>query len=111
MPKRESLGEFEQMVLLGILRLEPEASGPSIAEVVEEARGRRVSRGALYTTLARLEEGGLLRHRSAPGGPERGHLPRRLYAVSAAGKTALRSSRASLLKLWRGLDKVLGEPS
>lgn len=98
------------MVLLAILRLRPEASGPAIAQAVEGARGRRVSRGALYTTFDRLERAGLVRFKILPGGPERGHLPRRHYLVSAAGVAALRASRGSLLKLWRGLEHLLQEP-
>ena len=111
MAKRDRLGEFEQVVLLAVLRLRPEAAGPAIAKAVEEVRGRRVSRGALYTTLDRLERGGLVRYKLSPGGPERGHLPRRHYVVTAAGLAALRASRASLLKLWRGLERLLQEPS
>jgi DNA-binding PadR family transcriptional regulator len=111
MAKGERLGEFEHVLLLAILRLRPQASAPALARAVEEARGRRVSRGALYTTLDRLEAAGFVRFKRDAGGPERGHLPRRHYTVSASGLQALRASRASLLKLWRGLEDLLREPS
>ena len=103
------LGEFEHLVLLSILRLGSDASGASVATELEEQAGRRVSRGALYTTLDRLEGKGLLRWKLAPGGDERGALPRRAYAVTARGTEALRSSHQTLRRMWRGLEQILKE--
>ena len=104
------LGEFEQLVLLAVLRLSQEeapASGAAVARELEEQAGRRVSRGALYTTLDRLEGKGLLRWKIAAGGPERGALPRRAYTVTARGMEAVRNSQRTLERMWRGLDQVL----
>ena len=61
------LGEFEQQVLLVILRLGSDAFGPDIARELEVRAGRRVSRGALYTTVNRPEDKGLIRRRTFPG--------------------------------------------
>jgi len=101
------LGEFEQQVLLVILRLGGEAYGPAIGMELERRAGRRVSRGALYTTFDRLEDKGLLRWRTVPGTEARDGLPRRLYAVTAAGLTALRAARDVVRSLWDGLDARL----
>ena len=105
------LGEFELLVLLSVLRIAQEdagaASGAAIARELEEEAARRVSRGALYTTLDRLEGKGLLRWKIAAGGPERGALPRRAYTVTARGMEAVRSSQRTLQRMWRGLDQVL----
>ncbi len=109
MPPTSSLGEFEHVVLLAVLRLGAEASGIGIARELETTAGRRVSRGALYTTLDRLEQKGLLRWKIAPGGPARDGAPRRLYAVTAAGVAALRASRRVLTRLWRGIEDTLKE--
>ena len=112
MPEPAYLGEFEQLVLLAVLRLSQEeapASGAAVARELEEQAGRRVSRGALYTTLDRLEGKGLLRWKLAPGGDERGALPRRAYAVTARGTEALRSSHQTLRRMWRGLEQILKE--
>ena len=98
------LGEFEQQVLLVILRLADEAYGPAIGRELEHRAGRRVSRGALYTTFDRLEDKGLLRWRTVPGNEARDGLPRRIYTVTAAGLTALRSAREVVRNLWDGLD-------
>ena len=70
-PSSIYLGEFEQLVLLAILRLGAEASGVGIARELEARADRRVARGALYTTLDRLEDKALLRWRVAPGGEDR----------------------------------------
>jgi DNA-binding PadR family transcriptional regulator len=103
------LGEFEQLVLLAVLRLDVEASGATIALELEQQAGRRVSRGALYTTLDRLEAKGLLRWKLAAGGAERGSLPRRSYTVTSRGMAAVRASHRTLQRMWRGLEQVLKE--
>ena len=103
------LGEFEQLLLLAILRLDANAYGADIARELETRAGRTVSRGALYTSLDRLEDKGLLRWKAVAGGAERGSLPRRLYTVTPAGVAALRGTRDILRRMWRGLDGVLKE--
>jgi DNA-binding PadR family transcriptional regulator len=105
------LGEFEQLLLLAVLRLGANAFGAEIARELEARADRTVSRGALYTSLDRLENKGLVRWRATPGTPERGGLPRRLYAVTPAGLAAVRASRETLRRMWQGLDAVLKEPS
>ena len=110
MPQPPYLGEFEQQVLLVIVRLGAEAFGPDIGRELESRAGRRVSRGALYTTFDRLEDKGLIRWRTVPGTAARDGLPRRLYTVSAAGLAALRSAREVVRKLWDGLDVRLKDP-
>ena len=104
------LGEFEQQVLLVVLRLKDDAFGPDISREMEERAGRRVSRGALYTTFDRLEDKGLIRWRTVPGTEARDGLPRRLYSVTAAGTAALRSAREVVRKLWDGMDSRLKDP-
>jgi PadR family transcriptional regulator PadR len=105
------LGELEQLILLATLKLGSDAYGLSVARVLEVEAGRRLSRGALYTSLERLELKGLVRWKLEPGGPERGGLPRRIYAVTPRGVAALRASQRILRRMWRGLDDVLKEPS
>jgi DNA-binding PadR family transcriptional regulator len=103
------LGEFEQLLLLSVLRLGSEAFGPGIARELESRASRTVSRGHLYTSLDRLEDKGLLRWKVASGTAVRDGLPRRLYAVTPAGVAALRASREVLQRMWRGLEGLLNE--
>ena len=105
------IGELEQLILLAILRLGADAYGLSIARELEAQAGRRLSRGALYTSLDRLEAKGLLRWKLEPGGPERQALPKRVYTVLPRGVAALRTSQQILRRMWRGLDHILKEPS
>ena len=106
-----TVGELEQLVLLAILRLDADAYGLSIARELESHADRRLSRGALYTTLDRLEIKGLVRWKLEMGGPERAGLPKRLYTVSPRGRAAVRASHRVLRRMWRGLEGVLKEPS
>ena len=105
------LGEFEQLLLLAVLRLGSDAYGLDIARELEARAGRPVSRGALYTSFDRLEDKGLLRWKAAAGTPARNGLPRRLYSVTPAGMSALRASRETLRRMWRGIDHLLKEPT
>ena len=105
------LGEFEHLLLLTVLRLGPAAYGVDIARELEARAGRSVSRGALYTSLDRLEDKGLLRWKASPGSPARSGMPRRLYTVTPAGLTALRAWRGTLRRMWQGLDHLLKEPT
>jgi len=96
---RETLGEFEQLVLLAVLSLENEAFAAEIRRRIEAAAERSVSRGALYATLDRLETKGFL-------GWEAG--VRRRFLVSSDGVAALRRSLEAVKRLSRGLDRRLG---
>jgi PadR family transcriptional regulator PadR len=107
MADKEFLGEFEQMVLLAILRLGDSAYGVTIREEIEARTGRSVSRGAIYITLDRLEAKSYLRSYLAEPTPERGGKGKRICRVEKAGLTALRASRRALVSLWHGLGPVL----
>jgi PadR family transcriptional regulator len=105
-----NLGEFEEVVLLAVLRLEDEAYAIPIREEIRRRAHRRVARGALYTALDRLEEKGLLTSRMSDPRPERGGRSRRYFKATARALTALRASRRARLGLWQGLETLLGKP-
>jgi PadR family transcriptional regulator PadR len=104
---RAPLGQFEQLVLLAILRLGDSAYAPAILAELEQRTGRAPSAGSMYVTLDRLEAKGLLRSRLADATDERGGRPRRYVTVSAVGVRELRASRKALLNLWNGLEGLL----
>ena len=106
---REFPSEFEQMVLLAILRLRDDAFALAIIRELDREAGRSVSRGALYKTLERMEGKQYLVWTTEAATPERGGHPRRLFRVTPAGVEALRASREALFTLWDGLDPILGE--
>jgi len=101
---RDSLGDFEQLVLLAALRLEDEAYSVPIIEEIERHSGRAPTHGAVYVALRRLEKKGLVRTRIGDPDPERGGRPPRLVEVQPEAVRRLRESRAALISLWEGLD-------
>lgn len=106
---RNFLGEFEQRVLLAILRCEGKAYPIEIRKEIGRASGHEPSRGAFYTTLDRLEAKQLVRWTAEGGDERRDGLPQRKFSVTPAGLKALRASRRALLELWNGLDQILSE--
>jgi PadR family transcriptional regulator, regulatory protein PadR len=104
MARPTNLGEFEQIVLLAILRLGDDAYGVSIREEIGLRTGRSTTPGALYTTLDRLEHKGLVSSRLGEPTPERGGRAKRYYAVSAAGAAAVERAQRSYQSLLEGLQ-------
>ena len=101
------IGEFEQMVLLAILQLGTAAYGPDISEQLEQKAERRVSRGALYSSLDRLKQKGLVRWEIEGATSERGGHPKRRFEVTSKGLKALKASHRALSNLTAGLEEVL----
>lgn len=99
-----SLGEFEQMVLLAILRLGDEAYGVTVREEIVRCTGRGVAPGALYTALGRLEDKKLIRARVGEPTPERGGRAKRYLTVTSAGRTAVANAQRAYQSLLQGLD-------
>ena len=99
----EFLGEFEQVVLLAVLRLEGEAYAVPILREITKRTKRAVSRGALYVTLERLEGKGYVESWLSEPTPERGGRPKRFYKVKPAGANALENSWNALQRMWDGL--------
>lgn len=104
------LGEFELLVLLSVLRQGEEPYANRVREDLEENAGRRVTRGALYRTIDRLVEKGLLAWELEPSQiPERGGHPMRRLLVTGEGLAAVREARDVLVTFFDGLDPVLGD--
>jgi DNA-binding PadR family transcriptional regulator len=103
------LGEFEQLVLLALLHLGDAAYAVAAREEIERRTGRRASRGAVYVTLDRLEKKGYLESWLADPTPRRGGRAKRCFRVRPEGLAALRHSRATLQRMWTGLEPRLRE--
>ena len=98
------MGEFEQIVLLAILRLEnDEAYGMRLREEIEARTGRDVSYGAVYTTLDRLERKGWVTHQVGEPTAERGGRAKKYFRLAPAGRKALRRTRRALDLMWEGV--------
>ena len=92
----DTLGAFEEQVLLGVARTAPEAYGMAVRREIEAVTDREVTVGAVYATLDRLEAKGWLRSARTDG--------RRTFAVTRAGARALAATRQMRERLWRGVD-------
>jgi PadR family transcriptional regulator, regulatory protein PadR len=104
------LGELEQLVLLAILRLGDDAYGIAVQQEIATRGERKVSLGAVYSTLSRLEEKGYVTSREGEPTPTRGGRRKKLYTVLVAGRSALRASLDAVRALSRGLSPSLGRP-
>jgi DNA-binding PadR family transcriptional regulator len=99
----ETLGNFEQAVLLSIFRLRDDAYGRAILREVQSRLEREVAAGAVHATLERLERKGLIRSRLGQGTPIRDGRARRFYTLAPLGVEALNDARAALKSLWQGI--------
>jgi len=101
------LGDFEQLVLLGVLRLAADASGAAIRQEIRERSARDVSINAVYTTLDRLEGKQLLRSSVRDPTPERGGRRRKYYSLTPAGTAALKQAYRSFTAMAQGFESAL----
>ena len=97
------LGEFEQLVLLALLRLDQTGYGVTVRQELQDRARRRVSLGTVYKTLLRLEAKGLVRARVGDPTPERGGRRKKHYLVTGAGRRVLEHSLVALRRLSHGL--------
>lgn len=94
------LGEFERAVLLALIKLQGNAYGVSIREALESRLERSVSFGAVYTTLDRLLEKGMVSTYSGEATPRRGGRAKKFFRIERHGLDALQHARRSSDAVW-----------
>lgn len=104
MPRLDPPGDFEQIVLLAVLRLGDAAYAVPIRREIAMRTRREPARGAVYVTLDRLEDKGYLESWLGEPAAERGGRPRRYYRVRPAGVRALEQQWTALRRMWEGLE-------
>jgi DNA-binding PadR family transcriptional regulator len=107
MAKRDYLSDFEQLVLLSVLRLGQGAHGAAIRRDLEETAHRSVSVASIYVALSRLEQKGLARSWMSDPMPVRGGKARKHYELEADGIRALREGKEVLERMWAGVGRAL----
>jgi len=101
---RHALGQFEQLLLLAVMRLGDDAYGVAMRREIEERTGRGVSPGAIYPTMDRLEAKGYVSSYMGDATPERGGRARRYFRLEPMGHEALRSAHAAFSCMWQGFE-------
>lgn len=106
----DSLGNFEQLVITAILALHENAYGVTIhAKVQELAHPKTVSLGAIYVTLDRLEDKGLIASWMSEPATERGGRAKRCYRLEALGERALEESAQTAKRISDAVAKAWGK--
>ena len=103
MGKGDFLGEFEQLVLLALIRVGEGAYGMTVRREIEDRAARDVSIGAVYATLDRLEEKGLVKSHLGDGTDARGGRPKKCFRITGAGAKALERSQEAVRQMLEGL--------
>lgn len=106
--QKKTLGEFEHVVLLALLRLDSNAYGAAIRQLLQAEIDRDVALGALYSTLERMEKKGLVVSKLGESTAQRGGRPKRFFSVTAEGKSALKQAKQAMDQMWQGVAFKLG---
>jgi len=107
MAKGDFVGEFELYVMLALAHLGDEAYGVTIRREIESRTGRTVAIGAVYATLARLQDKGLVRFHLSDPQPVQGGRARKYFTLTRSGLGALRHSTSMLGRMIAGLSPEL----
>jgi len=103
-PNNNSLGEFEHVVLLTLVRLGDNAYGMSVRASIHELINRDISIGAIYTTLDRLQNKGYVKSKMGEATAKRGGRAKKYFTVTGSGRRALKDVRANLEVLWQDIQ-------
>lgn len=109
MTTRNSLGELELVVLLGLMRAGEGAYGAAIRAEIAATTGRDVTPGAIYPTLDRLEARGLVKSHIGEPTAERGGRAKRHFVLLKPGLAEVRRAWHQYATLAKGLDVALGK--
>jgi len=104
-----SLGEFEQLVLIALLRVGNGGYGASIRREIQDRTGRDLAVAPVYVTLKRLEAKKMVVSYAGDPTPQRGGRRRRHYVIDAAGEQALGRAYRTFVAMTAGYQQTLGE--
>jgi DNA-binding PadR family transcriptional regulator len=106
MPKGDFVGEFELYVMLALARPQADGHGMTIRQAIEERTGRNIAIGAIYATLGRLDDKGLVRHTWSDPQPIPGGRARKQYVLTPSGVRALKHSATMMTSMMEGVPLV-----
>jgi PadR family transcriptional regulator PadR len=106
--KKDPLGQFEFLVLTAVLELRDNAYGLAVTDRVAELAGRKVSAGAVYLTLDRMEDKGFVKSWYANATPERGGNHRRYFQLLALGERVLSEATETAKRVIQAVEAAGG---
>ncbi len=106
---RDTIGEFEHLILLAILRLGEGAYGTTVFDELGKHTDRPILRPAVYNALRRLEAKGLIDSEIGEPTAERGGRAKRFFRLAPGGVASLQDSRRTLMSMWDGVSGSLDE--
>jgi len=105
--KGTHLGELEELALLMVGILHPDAYGVAVMDELEKQTGRSLNISAIHAVLTRLEEKGLLKSKMGDPVEERGGRRKRIFQLTAAGKRALEDANALRTQLFNQIPRIV----
>ncbi|KOF03672.1 PadR family transcriptional regulator [Roseivirga ehrenbergii] len=100
------LGEFEELVLLTVGALYPEAYGVGIMDEIAKETGRSVNISAIHSALRRLDEKGFVKSEMGGSTNERGGRRKRIFELTAFGKKALDEVQEQRMSLYNRIPNI-----
>ena len=107
---RQTIGEFEEIVLLVVATQHDQAYGLSVTQAIGEQLKREVKLSSVHTSLYRLEEKGLVESRIGETSTERGGRKKRHFIITELGKKTLLAAQEARQLLWGQIPKTLLDP-
>ena len=104
--KGDRLGEFEELLLLAIQALREEPYVVPLQQYLEHTTGRRISLGAVYAGLERLEDKGYVRSSMTEPTRERGGKRNRVFSITREGKRTVQEVRRVREAIWRVIEQA-----
>lgn len=104
--KGNYLGELEELILLTVGILHPEAYGVAVMDEIDKQAGRSLNISAVHAVLTRLEEKGFLQSKMSDPTEERGGRRKRIFLLTAAGKRALEEANELRNQLFNQIPKM-----
>jgi PadR family transcriptional regulator, regulatory protein PadR len=103
---QQSLGEFEELVLLMVAALHDEAYGVVISEGLEAKLKKKVNISAIHVALKRIEDKGFVKSRFGGITEDRGGRRKKFYVITALGKKVLDNQYALRTSIYQQIPKI-----
>jgi DNA-binding PadR family transcriptional regulator len=104
--KGNYIGELEELVLLTVGILHPDAYGVAVMDELDKQAGRNLNISAVHAVLTRLEEKGMLKSGMSDPTEERGGRRKRIFTLTAAGKRALEEAQELRTQMYNQIPKM-----